>query len=360
MTLVDRDLDCLSDEPEPRTVHVVRPDGLERLFARLTTDQAAFLRVGGITGAAGELMLLPGPEGVAGAVLGLGTEGGPFAFGVLPTRLPASMAWRLEPGDYDVADGVLGFCLGSYRYTALPGPEGEPRALACLTTQGIDAAVLRRATSAARATWLVRDLINTPANLLGPGELADAVRLVGQALGATVERIEGAALEAGYPALAAVGRGSARPPVVAVLRWSGSRADEAAPLVSLCGKGVVFDTGGYDIKPSRGMLRMKKACGRAACGRRGGERPAVAAAACRRLCRMAGKPGCRPVQRRQQADGRRDHRGVVPSAFRCRRRALGPYRHLRLERRQPSRPAGGRGGADDAGPVRYITNRYKG
>ncbi len=261
LTLYDRDLDCFSDDPDPRTVHAVRPDGLERLLARLIPAQAAFLRVGGFAGAAGDLRLLPGPDGVAGAVLGLGAEGGPFAFGVLPAGLPASLAWRIEPGDFEPGDGVLGFCLGSYRYAALPAADGEPRPLASLVLADADAPAVRQALSAARAAWLVRDLINTPANLLGPGELADAVMLVGRRFDADVERIEGAALAAAYPAIEAVGRGSARSAVVAVLRWRGSGAEADAPLISLCGKGVVFDTGGYDIKPSSGMLRMKKDMG---------------------------------------------------------------------------------------------------
>ena len=78
------------------------------------------------------------------------------------------------------------------------------------------------------------------------------------------QRVEGAALDAAYPTVAAVGRGSDRPPVVASFTWRGSKAAADAPLVSLCGKGVVFDTGGYDLKPSAGMLRMKKDMGGAA------------------------------------------------------------------------------------------------
>jgi leucyl aminopeptidase len=79
-----------------------------------------------------------------------------------------------------------------------------------------------------------------------------------------VEVVEGAALDEFYPTVAAVGRGSARPPRVATIRWQGSNAGNDAPLVSLCGKGVCFDTGGYDLKPSAGMLRMKKDMGGAA------------------------------------------------------------------------------------------------
>jgi leucyl aminopeptidase len=73
-----------------------------------------------------------------------------------------------------------------------------------------------------------------------------------------------AALHQAYPTIAAVGSGSARPPRVATFRWRGSAATDASPLLSLCGKGVCFDTGGYDLKPSAGMLRMKKDMGGAA------------------------------------------------------------------------------------------------
>jgi leucyl aminopeptidase len=106
-----------------------------------------------------------------------------------------------------------------------------------------------------------RDLVNMPANHLGPAELAEAVRRLADAHGATFEVIEGAALAEGFPAVQAVGGGSPRAPVVAVLRWTGA-AD--GPLVALCGKGVCFDTGGLDLKPAAGMLRMKKDMGGAA------------------------------------------------------------------------------------------------
>ena len=74
----------------------------------------------------------------------------------------------------------------------------------------------------------------------------------------------GGALAAEYPAVAAVGRGSARAPAVAGFAWTGSAAGPEAPLVALCGKGVCFDSGGYDLKPSAAMLRMKKDMGGAA------------------------------------------------------------------------------------------------
>ncbi len=110
----------------------------------------------------------------------------------------------------------------------------------------------------------MRDLINTPADRLGPEELAAALVAVGEAFGAAASLTRGQDLAREYPAVAAVGAGSDRAAVVAALRWQGSAAGPDAPLVSLCGKGVCFDTGGYDLKPSAAMLRMKKDMGGAA------------------------------------------------------------------------------------------------
>lgn len=251
-----QDLPCVEATTISRPVFAVRPDGVEKLAATLTPTAAAYLHGAGFAGRAGQFVLLPGDGGVVAAVLGLGQDPSGLGFGALPTALPEG-DWHLVPGDYDSANALLGFCLGAYRYRTFKQP---PRASARLVAPAGSA----RAQSVARAIWMVRDLINTPANLLGPAELADAAIALGTAHGAACQRIEGAALDAAYPTVAAVGRGSDRPPVVASFLWRGSQAAADAPLVALCGKGVVFDTGGYDLKPSAGMLRMKKDMGGAA------------------------------------------------------------------------------------------------
>jgi len=258
--MFDRDLDCLADAASSGSAlptRSVRPDGLDAVLATLPPDQAAFVRAGGFTAAPGQLALLPGEGGLAGALLGLGDDRTPFAHGGLPAALPKDTVARLEPGDFDMDGAVLGFCLGAYQFTAYAAPRQATARL--VAPGGCDAAW-----SAARAAWLVRDLINTPANHLGPAELADATAELGASFGATVETVDGERLAAEYPAIAAVGRGSARAPVVARFTWRGSAAGPDAPLVSLCGKGVCFDSGGYDLKPSAGMLRMKKDMGGAA------------------------------------------------------------------------------------------------
>ena len=201
-------------------------------------------------------MLLPGPSGVTAAVLGLGTNQSHTAFGDLAHRLPAG-AWALRPGDYDTNSAVLGFCLGSYRFDKFR-PASRPAAH-LVVPEGCDSAVMQ-----ADAICLARDLVNLPANLLGPSELADAAEALAKWHGADFSRLSGDELAQPYPTVLAVGAGSARKPVVATLRWRGSKAGKDAMHVSLCGKGVVFDSGGYDIKPSSGMLRMKKDMGGAA------------------------------------------------------------------------------------------------
>ena len=256
--MLDQMLDCIATgTTHVLPLHAVRPVELAGLLDELTPGQAAYARGSGFTGAGQELVLLPGEGGVTGAVLGLGEDRSPAAFGDLAFRLPERTAWRIEPSDFDSGSAILGFCLGAYRFTKYRTAKRAPARI--IVPDGHAAAL-----SQARAAWMVRDLINTPANDLGPAELAAFTASLGERFGAETTVIEGSALQRDYPTVAAVGRGSARAPSVAAFRWSGSGAHADAPLLSLCGKGVCFDTGGYDLKPSAAMLRMKKDMGGAA------------------------------------------------------------------------------------------------
>ena len=264
MIHAERDLDCLTDDAAGSLpVHAVAPEGLDAFLAGLPAGQAAFLRGAGFAAKAGKVALLPGSDGLAGAVLGLGGAPEPALWGALPAALPEGGSWHLAPAiaadAVALEAAVLGWCLGAYRFDGLrstPGPAPVRLALA--------KALAPAARRTARAVWLARDLINLPANLLGPAALAAAAAGALRARGAAPRIVAGEALAAAYPAIAAVGRGSVRDAQVLVLEWRGSAAGDQAPLVSLCGKGVCFDTGGYDLKPSAGMLRMKKDMGGAA------------------------------------------------------------------------------------------------
>jgi leucyl aminopeptidase len=233
----------LNEAHHALSLHVVAPESWEAI------PGAAFARAGGFTGKPGEIALLPGDTGLAGALFGAprNAEG----YGALPYGLPEGTDWRLVGGD--AAAATLGWALGAYRYTRFkPGKRAPARLLAPPGTgesQAIAAAMCR-----------ARDLINTPANHLGPAELAAVVGEVAARHGAAFRVIEGEELSLGFPAVQAVGQGSPRAPRVAVLEWGAPDA----PLVALCGKGVCFDTGGLDLKPSSAMLRMKKDMGGAA------------------------------------------------------------------------------------------------
>lgn len=235
-------------------LHAVRPDGLPRLLDSLSPIAAGFLRGCGFTARAGEHALLPGLDGLAGAVLGLGQDQGPWAYGGLPHALPPGSAWRLAPDTGDAALATLGWALGAYR-PRRHKPAGKAPAVLEIPP-GTDSTL-----AMAEAICAARDLINAPAADLGPIELGEAVAALASRHGASCEIVAGDALRQAFPAVAAVGAGSPRPPRVAILRWSGA---ESGPLIALCGKGVCFDTGGLDLKPPSGMLRMKKDMGGAA------------------------------------------------------------------------------------------------
>ncbi len=111
------------------------------------------------------------------------------------------------------------------------------------------------------AVYLARDLINTPANHMGPKALANAVESLAKTYGATYNVCVGdALLDENFPAIYAVGRAAEEAPRLASLTWGNPKH----PRIALVGKGVTFDTGGLDLKPSKGMRFMKKDMGGAA------------------------------------------------------------------------------------------------
>lgn len=229
----------------------VRPAGLEALLATLP-GAGTQAQLQGFTAEPGQLLRL-----ADAALLGLGETPALHGFGAAATNLPAGSVWHLAGDDYSYDEAALGFLLGAYKFDKF---KKRTRAPACLARENVS----NRIEIVAKSIFLTRDLINTPANHLGPAELVQSVNDLAQLHGAHAERVSGADVFARYPALAAVGAGSDRAPEAALLHWKSSQAGENAPLISLCGKGVCFDTGGYDLKPSSAMLRMKKDMGGAA------------------------------------------------------------------------------------------------
>ncbi len=211
----------------------------------------------GFTALPGETALLPDAEGGLVRVL-LGVEAGEdiWSYGGLPGSLPLGR-YRLDEAVTAPATSraALGWALGGYAFTRYKKRERDFAAL--VWPKGVDKAAVTRA---AEATFLVRDLINTPAEDLGPPQLAEAAKAVGRAHGAKVAVTTGAALlKNNYPTIHAVGRAADRAPRLIDLRWG-----TKGPRVTLVGKGVCFDSGGLDLKSAAGMKLMKKDMGGAA------------------------------------------------------------------------------------------------
>ncbi|MBI1207198.1 MAG: leucyl aminopeptidase family protein [Azospirillum sp.] len=233
-------------------------DGLDAWLAGQPATVAAW--VAGIAFAAepGTIALVPGESGRLGRVLiGVSDTEDVWTYAGLPDRLPPG-SYRIDQELPPLAAtrAALGWALGSYAFTRYKKADKVFAAL--VWPKGADRADVDRA---AAATTLVRDLINTPAGDLGPAELADAARALAEEFEAKLKISVGAELlEQNYPLIHAVGRASPRAPRLIDLVW-GRKSD---PKVTLVGKGVCFDSGGLDLKPSSNMLLMKKDMGGAA------------------------------------------------------------------------------------------------
>jgi leucyl aminopeptidase len=208
----------------------------------------------------GQFLLLPGPDGaLSGALFGLEPAARPdkdrFLPGRLPLLLPAG-TYRFANAPHDVRLAALAFALGAYKFTRYRKADASGAKLEL--PEGVDGAELSRI---AAGVALARDLINTPANDLGPAELEQAARDLAARHGAGITAVTGEELLRGFPLIHAVGRAAARAPRLIDMSWG----DPAAPKITLVGKGVCFDTGGLDIKPDSAMLIMKKDMGGAAC-----------------------------------------------------------------------------------------------
>lgn len=260
--------DLIPDHPEMRfadptqadlPLYVVAADA--PLPEALSPAQQAFVDASGFKGAVGEVVLLADDGGaVVAALAGYGTKATRarlrFPLAAASAKLPAGN-WRIEgeiPAPFLEAE-ALGWLLEAYRFTRY-APASAPKArLVC--PKGVDRA---RVEAMAAGEAITRDLINTPANDLGPVELEAAVRALALRHGAEVTSVVGDDLLAqGYPLIHAVGQASPRAPRLIELRWGG-----AGPDLTLVGKGVCFDTGGLNLKPGSSMGLMKKDMGGAA------------------------------------------------------------------------------------------------
>jgi len=243
-------------------VHLVEPSGLDAALDGLTPAQRAWAAANGFKGKAGQICLLPDAAGgVAAALFGWGDAaaraGARFALAKLAAAAPEGV-YRLNSAlpPAEAEEQALGWLLAQYAFDRYKTKDALKARL--IVPDGVEAARLE---TIAEGAYLARDLVNIPAGDLGPEALHDAMIELAERHGAGLRAVVGDALLAeNYPMIHAVGRAGPQPPRLLDMVWG----DEAAPKVTLVGKGVCFDTGGLDLKPSASMLLMKKDMGGAA------------------------------------------------------------------------------------------------
>ncbi|WIW87216.1 leucyl aminopeptidase family protein [Sphingobium sp. V4] len=248
-----------ADNQQPaRSIHLVETKGVEAWLSTQPDRVRALVAAQRFKGKAGEQAILPGDGDEWSVVAGVASKDalGPWCLARLAETLPEG-CYRLAEGTPGAA--ALGWLTAQYRFDRYRKDEAStgPRILLTGGVAQIDPVV-----QLATAVALVRDLVNTPAADMGPPDLEAAVEKVARSFGAAVSVTRGDALEQGYPMIHAVGKAADKgfAPRLIELTWG----DPAHPRVALVGKGICFDSGGLDIKPSSGMRLMKKDMGGAA------------------------------------------------------------------------------------------------
>jgi leucyl aminopeptidase len=232
----------------------------EAIRTALPPQAAQFATANGFAAKPGACLVLPTAEGqIAQVLFGLEDEDTRsrdlFRPGSLPGLLPSGV-YRFANAPHDARLAALAFALGLYRFSRYRTADVPDVKL--VPPDEVDAADILRMADAA---MLARDLVNTPSNDMGPAELELAARELAERHGAAFSSIVGDDLvKQNFPLIHAVGMASTRAPRLIDFTWG----DASHPKVTLVGKGVCFDTGGLDLKPSSGMLIMKKDMGGAA------------------------------------------------------------------------------------------------
>ena len=242
-------------------VHVIEEGGQDAWAGQQPDHVQAWIRANGFTGSLGRHLLVPGDDGTPGMVLaGYGTAAsrarGRFHLAGIASALPEG-TYRFASGlpPEDAANEALGWLLSAYAFSRYRAQDGAKARL--VAPDGVDAA---RLMAIAAGECLTRDLINTPANDMGPDALERAAHDLAGDFDATVSVTAGDDLLAqNFPLIHTVGRAAARAPRLIDMRWGTS-----GPALTLVGKGVCFDTGGLNLKPGASMALMKKDMGGAA------------------------------------------------------------------------------------------------
>lgn len=238
----------------PARLHLFRSGDWSEASAGLSDAIKAQAKAQGFKGGSGDMVIVASPEGeIADVLFGLGETSDALAVAALSGKLPTGDYEVARDGGMPMANIAAGWADGAYRFDRYLKDKAAPPRL--VVGDGGDAEALDRE---ADAIALLRDLINTPAQDMGPAGIEAAIRVLAEQYSADLSVITGDdLLKENYPMVHAVGRAAPEAPRFMELSWG----NPDHPELALVGKGVAFDTGGLNLKPGAGMKLMKKDMG---------------------------------------------------------------------------------------------------
>ena len=242
----------IADADHIRRLHVLTETQLEDWLKTASPAQARWIAENGFKASKGSQLVLPSPDGSISDAM-VGASGDSYRDGAMASRLPQG-AYQLD-GEDDL-NTALGFVLDQYKFDRFRKSSSQPKAELVVK----DDALRHRITAIADGVMLARDLINMPANYLTPQGLEDSARDLAAQFDAKIDVTIGEELEKNYPAIHTVGRAAEVPPRLIDIIWD-NRDGGVGPQITLIGKGITFDSGGLDLKPSSAMEMMKKDMG---------------------------------------------------------------------------------------------------
>ena len=254
-------LGLVSDDAPARSLRLMTPDAFDDWLKAASPAACAIIEANGFTARSGRAILLAGDADSEDAI-GIFAKDAPLWDGArLATALPAGR-WQLADCDpvLPLEPVCLGWALSQYRFTAYRGGDEAGDSLRQLVMPAaLDDDARQRLCGIAAGVAFCRDLINAPPNHMNPAGLEASARDLASRFGAAIDVTSGTALESGFPAINTVGRAAETAPRLIDMRWGNS-----GPAITLIGKGITFDSGGLDLKPSKAMELMKKDMGGAA------------------------------------------------------------------------------------------------
>ena len=254
-------LGLVTDDAPSRTLRLLTADSFDDWLKTASAEARTLVEASSFAAKSGRAILLPGEGGSAHAIGIFDMDAPLWDAARLAAALPAGR-WQLATDDdaMPLETICLGWALSQYRFTAYRGDdEAGDNLRQLMIPAGLDEAARQRLCGLATGVAFCRDLINAPPNHMNPAGLEESARDLASHFDASVEVTAGAALATGFPAINTVGRAAEIAPRLIDMRWG-----DSGPAITLIGKGITFDSGGLDLKPSKAMELMKKDMGGAA------------------------------------------------------------------------------------------------